>query len=330
MASFPFQSPSAVGGATPTSSTNNAYPFPLSPTSTLPSQPDIESLPLDALGELENVQQPGPDTPVVLKSLNTYVSPLPSANGGSYETSVSGDNPRLMADPALTAMITRLKKELKMTQDDLVKAVQGWREDRGRFKKQLEDVANSTSAKQMKLELTAEKKRLRGVIAQVQSRCKSLEADRAVVVKGYEEKIADMNKRLLEAESRKSQQKANHRRQSVELSKVVKSEKQEREQKEQHLRQKSAEVTELSTALEKCLEQISVMSTDLNESQSSQVSLEAKVAQLERENTSLKNQLKNRITRPGRKPPKVPDFDFRGLSDTKVETVLNQVHLERE
>ena len=229
-------------------------------------------------------------------------------------------------------VVERLNEELASVRRDLVSAVEGWRTDRNDFHKQMKAAAehqkaqlvnNTVSA--IKTELVTEKRRMRGMIAQLQTRNKELESILESSTASYEEKLLKQRADLLAAETGKNQQRQISRRMSVELSQVAETEQNLSQALSECNARHSAEVGDLRQAITKLLAANGSKDDKIREAEATTGSLTRKNADLEKEIERLKNMLADRVNKPTRKPPTPPvEFDFLKFSDTKIDTVQSK------
>ena len=243
--------------------------------------------------------------PVILHTLDQYISP--SITTG--HSAAQGDS----------TAVARLKHELARTKEDLVKAVQGWREDRDTNKKNREAHIVSNSAKAIKTELLTEKKRMRGEIAKLKADNKECQATLASEKVKYEREILALKAKVLAAETTKSTM----RRQSTQMKESRGRDEGEMGRMRGLVESKEKECGDLRSAVQTLMEEVNTSMMNYDAVQSDFDIVSERNEELGEEVERLKKLLESK--RPGRKAPPPPrqSFDFGAYSDTKIADVVN-------
>jgi chromosome segregation ATPase len=252
---------------------------------------------MQALEQLSKLSTPtAGNQPVVLESMDQYIAPLQKSPAAASAGRQGGES----------ELAKKLREELATTKKDLVRAVQGWREDRDTFKKNMEAHIVSNSAKAIKSEMLTERKRLRAEIAKLQAKNKELTQTSEAAATKADREIKELKAKLVHAESSKKYTNQTARRTSATSS--------------AQLDEKTRECEDLKKA-------VTMMMGQLDAGVAFQRQLQGDFDVVSDRNEDLLDEVENlkkaleEKKRPSRKAPPPPgrkSFDFGAFSDTKV------------
>ena len=97
--------------------------------------------------------------------------------------------------------IESLKRELRQTQNELINAVKGWREEREAWQKKSEPKILSKEVKRAKAGFNTEKSQYRSRIAKLELSVSKLENEKQELIEDYDHKLQTVNSKLIIAES---------------------------------------------------------------------------------------------------------------------------------
>ncbi|GMH53620.1 hypothetical protein TL16_g01491 [Triparma laevis f. inornata] len=275
-------------------------------------------LPMDTLkGLARRSSYASSNGQTIIRSMNDFiVPPLESDIGDDGEHSMapstspfdsSPTNNAAQAAAATGQLVKSLRAELQQTQQDLVKAMQGWRDDRVRFDAKVKGFKESEDVVKIKKEHTDEKAKLRNQIASLKKKEREFDSKFAHTCKEYEARLQSQMARVLDAEYRgKEEKKVMRRRSSVMKQSQDKATMNEEAatrratQVELELKNARAEIVELKDEVRGLYREQE--SSNYQENARS----EAMNNRLKKEIERLKEQLKGKVRRPSRSVPKPP------------------------
>ncbi|GMH83176.1 hypothetical protein TrST_g5116 [Triparma strigata] len=274
-------------------------------------------LPMDTLkGLARRSSYASSNGQTIIRSMNDFIVPPLESDLPDEDESVAPSTGPFDSSPTNNAaqqaaatgqLVKSLRAELQQTQQDLVKAMQGWRDDRVRFDAKVKAFKESEDVKKIKQEHTAEKAKLRNQIASLKKKEREFEEKYTNSCKEYEARLQSQMARVLDAEYRgKEEKKVMRRRSSIMKQSQDKATMNEEaatrraKQVELELENARAEIVELKNEVRGLYREME--SANYQESARS----EAMNNRLKKEIERLKQQLKGKVRRPSRSVPKPP------------------------
>ena len=322
MDSFPFQSPSSSTPAVPDISSVTAYSDShTSHTSTstheLASDLQVNIGALEVLHGLARRSSYTKTTPVAVKQAGNYDYDLEGeVKVSNYDMAVANDGSERLdggegGEGGVREMVVRIRNDLRTTQEDLVRAVKGWKKDREDYERKLEELRKENNVGMIKAKYMAEKKKLRGQVAALQAKVRDVEVKYSSTCSEYESKIQGLGSSVLDARLQREKERRSSRRKSLVIMSSVEDERRSRENSERECYNLRAENEELRGMLREAQLEVQRSRIGAGGGGDDARIKEERIRGLERENERLKAQLENRVKKPGRKPPKPPqEVDF--------------------
>ncbi|GMH61096.1 hypothetical protein TrRE_jg8646 [Triparma retinervis] len=305
--SFPFQSPSTSTIVAPDISSVTAVDSPSvshsSKVLSLASDLQVNIGALEVLHGLARRSSYTKTTPVAVKQAGNLgydgdgeavVEHLETAVANNWGGEQGGGVGEIMA---------RLRGDLRTTQEDLVRAVKGWKKDRSDYEKKLEEVRRESNVGQVKARYMEEKKKLRGQIAALQARVREAEGKYSRTCMEYESKLQGLGSSVLDARLQREKDRASIRRKSLAMSTSVNDSLLSASSLSRECQSLRRENSDLRNALREA--EVEIQNSRIGGRNQGEED-KRRVTELERENGRLKAQLENRVKKPGRRPPAPP------------------------